>query len=208
MNRRIRLVAVSALLVAGAFVLLLLATDTLRARTAFRTGETVFAGAPGDATWADSGALGSLGRSLLDIDDDIRFRQALQLYATIAANSQSFDNGSSRSRARGATETALAEVERSDPDPRRAARAAVLLGVLAYSDPAARNGGPAPTDRAVAEFTNAVQLDPDNVAAKTNLELILRELQAHGQRDGSAPGGFGPSGSKQGAGAGTPGKGY
>ena len=63
MNRRIRLVAVAALLVAGAAVLLLLATDTLRARTAFRTGETVFAGAPGDASWTASGALGSLGRS-------------------------------------------------------------------------------------------------------------------------------------------------
>ena len=189
-------------------MLALLANDVLRARAAFRSGETTFAGAPADAAWTAPGSFGALGRGLLGSDDDIRYRLALQLYATIASSSQSFDNGASRSRARGAAETALAEVERRDHDPRRAARAAVLLGALAFSDPTSRGGGPDPLDRAIAEFTNAIRLDPATAAAKTDLELVLRLLQAHGERTGRNPGGFGPSASQQGAGAGTPGRGY
>lgn len=207
-RRRTPLVAAAAVLAAGAAVLALLAADVLHARGAFRGGEAASASSPLDATWTHDGVFGGLGRSLLGIDDDIRYRQALQAYAAIAENSQSFDNGAARNRSRGPAETALAEIERRDPDPRRAARAAVLLGVLAYSDPAARGGGPGPTDRALAEFIAAIRLDPANAAAKADLELLLRALQAHGERTGRNPGGFGPSASRKGAGAGTPGRGY
>lgn len=205
---RTLLAAAAVLLAAGAAVLALLASDVLRARGAFRSGEAAFASSPLDATWTGSGVFGGLGRSLLGIGDDIRYRRALQAYAAIAENSQSFDNGASRNRSRGPAETALADVERRDADLRRAARAAVLLGVLAYSDPAARGGGPGPTDRAEAEFRAAIRLDPGNAAAKTDLELLLRLLQAHGERTGRNPGGFGPSASRKGAGSGTPGRGY
>jgi hypothetical protein len=206
---RVRLAVAALALLAGAAVLTLLASDVLRARSALRTGDAAFVASPGDATWTAGATFGGLGRSLLGVVDEVRYRQALQLYATIESNSQSFDNGASRSRSRGAAETALADVERRDHDPRRAARAAVILGVLAYSDPVTRGGqGPSPTDRAIAEFTNAIRLDPGNAAAKADLELILRLLVAHGERSGTNPGGFGPSASRKGAGLGTPGRGY
>jgi len=209
LRRRLRLVAVAAVLLAGAAVLSLAADGVLRAGSALRAGDTAFVGTPADAVWAAGGPFGGLGRGLLGVDDDIRYRRALQLYATIAEQSQSFDNGVARSHARGAAAAALADVERRDRDLRRAARAAVLLGVLAYSGPAARSGQePSPTDRAIAEFTNAIRLDPANATAKTDLELILRLLVARGERAGRNPGGFGPSSSKQGAGLGTPGRGY
>lgn len=206
---RIRLGAAAVAVLAAAAVLALLANDTLRARTAFESGEAAFVAAPGDAAWTDTAAtFGGLGRGLLGLADDIRYRKALQLYATIAASTATFDNGASGSRARGAAETALADVERLDPDRRRAARAAVLLGALFFTEPSARAGGPSSTDRAIAEFTNAIHLDPANVAAKTDLELILRLLVAHGEREGANPGSFGPSSSKKGAGSGSPGRGY
>ena len=62
--------------------------------------------------------------------------------------------------------------------------------------------------RAASAFAAAVRLDPENEAAKFNLELVLRLFQAHGVRPGSSPtaGGQGPG--RRGAGAGLPGKGY
>ncbi len=115
--------------------------------------------------------------------------------------------GFARSRVRGAAEAALADVAASNDAPAHASQAFDLLGILAFSDSTSGRRA-TPVERSLAAFDNAVRRDPGNTAAKYNLELLLRLLEAEGERRGpnTAPG---PRGSgRRGAGTGTPGQGY
>ena len=206
MSRRTRvaLIAVSLLLATGAAGLAFLAVDVAGARSALRHGDSAFPSRPTDASWSDrSAAFGGLARALLGIGDDIRYRQALQLYRGIPSSAASFDNGESRRVARGIAQAALSRVEQSDRIPARASRAATLLALLALS-----GGGAGATDQALAELQNAVRLDAKNADAKFDLELLLRMLVAHGVRQGQGSGAAGRSSGHRGAGLGTPGQGY
>jgi len=201
---RTRLIGVSLLLASLAAALALLAADVAGARSALRHGDARFQAAPVDASWSDRNAtFGGLARDLLGIGDDIRYRQALQLYRGIPTLAGSFDNGQSRSIARGIAQAALSRVEQHDANPVRASRAATLLALLALS-----GSGAGSSDQALEELRNAIKLDPRNANAKYDLELLLRMLVAHGTRTGQAPGAVGPSSGHRGAGLGTPGRGY
>jgi len=201
---RAALIAVSLLLAAWAAVLALLAADVAGARSALRHGDTAFPSRAADASWSDrSATFGGLARDLLGIGDDIRYRQALQLYRSIPSSAGSFDNGQSRRIARGIAQAALSRVEQGDRNPTRASRAATLLALLALS-----GGGAGASDQALEELQNAVRLDGKNADAKFDLELLLRMLVAHGVRQGQGSGAAGRSSGHRGAGLGTPGRGY
>jgi hypothetical protein len=90
--------------------------------------------------------------------------------------------------------------------PAHASQAQTLLGVLAASG--GRVAGQTPEERSRAAFEAAVRTDPANAVAKYDLELLVRRMEARGEREepgaGSGPGARG----RRGAGAGTPGKGY
>ena len=96
---------------------------------------------------------------------------------------------------------------RAATPPAHASQAFDLLGILAFSD---STSGPA-RDAGRAEPRRVRERCParsGNTAAKYNLELLLRLLEAEGERRGpnAAPGPRGTG--RRGAGAGTPGQGY
>jgi hypothetical protein len=112
-----------------------------------------------------------------------------------------------RRHLRGDAEAALAAVA-ADEDRSKSSQALNLLGILTFADATTGRRTAAPVERSLAAFQNAVRLDPGNIAAKANLELLLRLLQARGQRIGPNPGPGPRAGGRRGAGGGTPGRGY
>jgi hypothetical protein len=84
-------------------------------------------------------------------------------------------------------------------EPRIASQAYDLLALLDYRRDA---------NRAVLDLRTAIRLDPENDTAKANLELVLRLLEAHGARPGSAAGSGPRSQGAHGAGSATRGGGY
>ena len=198
---------IAALLLALAVFAALLATDVRAWHDGLREGDARFAaGARG--RWEADERVGGLAGRVLVIDDDRAERRALALSRTARRGGGELGAGLERQAARGAAEAALADVAES-ADSRPAAQASVLLGVIAFSDP--RTGGPeepTPSERALAAFEQAHRLDPGNEQAKYDLELLLRLLEARGERPGAAPGAGPRAGGQRGAGAGTPGRGY
>jgi hypothetical protein len=202
------LVATAAL--AGAVLLLVLAADALAWRETMRADDLRFrtgAGAPPDWSAQERLPFG-LARRLLGVDDDRALRRAVLAFRTVDRSRPGLDRAIAR-RARGDAEVALARVA-AGASGTEASQAQDLLGVLAFADSTSGGiGGLAsPVERSVTAFETAVRLDRDNVAAKHNLELVLRLLEARGRRPGSgaAPGVRG--GGRRGAGGGTPGRGY
>jgi hypothetical protein len=148
----------------------LLARDTWHVHSALVDGDLRAAVTPVDQkTWsADTTVPFDLGSRLLGVRDDLAFRQLVARAHAVSAppaNPQA-------QRRRAPIEEALAVTE-SDPDHVRASEAANVLGVLYSSDPSLP-GRPA-AEKALAEFTNAVRLDPNNETAKANLELLLQQ---------------------------------
>ena len=84
-------------------------------------------------------------------------------------------------------------------EPQIAAQAYDLLALLDYR----KN-----PNRAVLDLRAAIRLDPANDTAKANLELVLRLLEAHGSRPGSAAASGPRSQGAHGAGSATQGGGY
>ena len=187
-----------------AAVLALLAADVRSWRDTMRADDLRFQlSASSEADWDTSTLLPSgVARSVLDVDDDRELRRGVAAFR--AADRA---RGFARSRVRGAAEAALADVAASNDAPAHASQAFDLLGILAFSDSTSGRRA-TPVERSLAAFDNAVRRDPGNTAAKYNLELLLRLLEAEGERRGpnTAPG---PRGSgRRGAGTGTPGQGY
>jgi hypothetical protein len=196
--------AVAALVLA---VLAAVAATDVRAWTrSVPAGDATYAVAPLEATWTPSTRLPtSFTRDLLGLQDDLAMRHALQLYGANVGARPRLDNASQVAAARAASETALAQVARGS-DASRDSQAETLLAVLAYGD-FAEGGQASQADQAVSALQDAVKLDPDNVTAKYDLELLLRLLAAHGVQPGSQAGtGFGPG--RHGAAGGVRGRGY
>ena len=201
--RASRLIAAALALVLAA-VLALLAADVRTWRDTMRADDLRFQlSASSGADWDTSTLLPSgVARNVLDVDDDRSLRRGI---AEFRAADRA--RGFARSRVRGAAEAALADVAASNDAPAHASQAFDLLGILAFSDSTSGRRA-TPVERSLAAFDNAVRRDPENTAAKYNLELLLRLLEAEGERRGPNPA-PGPRGSgRRGAGTGLPGQGY
>ena len=72
----------------------------------------------------------------------------------------------------------------TDGSRKQASQASNLLGVLTFADATSGRRAATPVERTVAAFREAVRLDLDNDMADTNLELLLRLLEARGERIG------------------------
>ncbi len=151
--------------------------------------------------------VGGVAGTVLGAGGNVALRQAVKAYIAAERVPYGFDNGQAQARARALAQAQLADVAASGA-PAAAAQADDLLGVLAWGGTRAPTGAVDPADRAVAAFTDAARLAPQQSDAAFNLELALRSLQSTGVRHGpsssSGPRGTGHSG----AGAGTPGQGY
>jgi hypothetical protein len=202
------LLGAAAALAAVAAILALLASDVRAWHERIETGDLAYSTGAAAPQWRVDGSL-PLGaaRRLLGIDDDLAYREAFRLYRARNA-AVTFDNSGTRRTLQAEAEIALARVEQAD-EGERASRAANLLGVLALNGPAAvAVGQPDPVDRALAEFRNAIRLDPGNEDAMFNLELLLHEIEARGERSGASAGESGRASGRRGAGASLPGQGY
>jgi hypothetical protein len=188
--RRVLAVAVAGLLLVLAVGLALLARDVRNWDRALKAGDASFR--PGraveDVPWQARTRLpGDPAAELLGVGDELAYREAIALYWRARRGA---GVGFERTRAQGAAETALGRVASDDGRPELASRAANLLGILAYRDsiPRPQRDAVSP-ELAVGHFRNAILLDPGNAAAKTNLELLLRLLEARGMREGQGEAG-------------------
>ena len=149
----------------------------------------------------------NLAGRLLGVGDDVQARRAIRQFEQTVSASARLDNALGVTGARARAETELGAVARGNGA--RSSQAGTLLGILAFGD-LARGGGrdPSQAQTAIADFENAVRADPSDEIAKFDLELVLRLLAARGVRTGVTSGGGAGSTGHQGAGGGTPGKGY
>lgn len=197
------------LLVAIALVSGLLAADVRAWRDEVRRDDARYLLRPGSRPdWrSDTMLPGALSERLLGVEPDTELRRAFVLFRRAGGRASPF-GAQERQGERGAAEAALQPLAQA-ADTQLASQANDLLGVLAFSDAGSgAREGPTPAERALAHFQEAYRLDPENEAAKTNLELVLRLLQARGERPG-ANAGAGPRGTgRRGAGSGQPGRGY
>jgi hypothetical protein len=194
--------ALAALCLVGAGLAVVLARDVWRQETALRDGDARARIARVDAKAWDATTLvpGDPAGSLLGVGDDVAFR-VLYTQAAELAGRQSGERDPQRTL----TESALGRLVRTERNLARASQAANVLGVLLYTDPDDPENSPA--QRAVGALQDAVLLDPGNAVAKTNLELILRQLTTESPQGRSSPGG-GDTGGKGGAGLAPAGRGY
>lgn len=158
-----------------ALVLALVARDARLWDESVAAGDERFAVAPGpDGLWEPDGwtLTGGLMLFMLGLDNDLRLREAAQLYRRSRPRSETLRTPRMLSYATTA-QVRFAQVQQSDaPEPLRS-MAANELGALALSemlsDPTqARDHA----RRASQKFIEALRLDPANAAARHNLELI------------------------------------
>jgi hypothetical protein len=196
-------------LVAVGVLVALLAADVRSREEAVRVGDLRFAQEPATARWSASVRLpGDPALRLLGVEADVVFRRVAQRVVAVRAAGKGVDNGVSESRTRGEVEALLANQSRSSDGP-RASAADNLAGILAFDDTRQLGpSAPAPVERSVADFEDAIRRDPANEDAKFNLEFLLRSLVAKGVRPGSSGAPGGPARGRRGAGAGLPGHGY
>ena len=148
-----------------------------------------------------------LSRDLLDVEEDVQFREVLQQFALARVRELPRDQRDLAKR--GAVETELARLGETSLGPVRQARLANLSGALSFEEARFDEGQRATfLRRSLAEFRKAIQLDPANEDAKYNLELVLRLIQSVDQEAGSGGGGARGDTQATGAGAATSGSGY
>jgi len=171
-------------------------------------GDRRFALSPGASGLWEPGAWrigGGLSPEVIGFEDDLRLREAAQLFrrsrprAGTARTAQMFSVATT-------AQVDLAAIQDSDAPAGIRSIAANELGALAFaelaSDPAqAREHA----GRATRKFVEAIRLDPDNTVARYNLELILSLRE-----EGRGAFGFeeGGEGSTAGAGSAQGGSGF
>lgn len=206
MGERVIRVAVAGVLVAGAACAILLGRDVRATGAALRNGDVVYAATPSRASWNADTVFGGAAGSLLGTGDDVALRRALQQYVNASKLHLRLDNAADVEGARGRAQDVLASVARS-ADAHRASQALTLLGILAFRSEAA-GGAQSQVDVAISDFTDATRIDPSNIDAAFDLELLLHLTAAKGVRvQPGQGGGFGRTGHR-GAGGGQPGSGY
>jgi hypothetical protein len=168
--------AAVAALAALAALLTLLAADVLRWRGHIEHAD-FRAGSGGTRIWtADTLVPRDPAADLLDVEDDVRFRRALQLFRL--GNPRRPARNQHDLNLRLAADSRLADVVEAHPDASIRSRAAMLRGLLALET---ARGEPLRAEtnlrRALAELRTAIRLDDRNTDAKYDLELVMRLLR-------------------------------
>lgn len=189
-----------------AVALFVLAADVLRWQNALGAGDTAFEATPRGAgdRWDVDGVLPpGLERAALRLDDDLAFREAVQLFARVQPGEVQI-YGPRLENLLGEAQVQIGRVSREDPDSRRKSRALNMMGIFQVGrnvqDSAERI---AVLRQGIGLFQSAVRLDEENDDAKLNLELLLRDAGA-AVLSGDVPSGNAAEGERSGAGrAGT-----
>lgn len=180
MRRRVwllRLAAVLATILAGALCVAALVVLRTPARVA--DADADLRSAPGRKAdlWASVERLpAGLTARILGIEDDLAYRRTVALFARLRPGQKAQVTDLEREDLWTQLQFDLITRSREDVDPRRRSVLQNLLGVVAL----ARYQYIPPEEReqvltsALGSFRNAIELDPENEAAKLNLELMLR----------------------------------
>lgn len=180
MNRRAWAIRVAAVLaVPAALALALLAVEILRVPHEIDVDDARFEAAPHvqRSLWNDLGLVpGSPGVRLLGARDDVASRKTEALYARIDPRKQG-DPEQDALRGRVQLEATLRSRESREPEWR--GRHLNLFGVLTMSR--FSTSGPEQQQilsRGIGAFQSAIEVDPSNLDAKRNLEILLRRPDA------------------------------
>jgi hypothetical protein len=207
-RRRLQLVGAVACAVL-AVLLVVLAVDVLRWQRALGAADVAFDATPRSGAqnrWELDGVLpGPLEKLALRVEDDLEYREAIQLFARVEPGEvQIF--GPQLENLYSTAQVEVGRIGRVDPDSARRSRALNLAGVFQVG----RQTSPSNqvTDAAerlavlrqsIGLFQAAVRLDDSNEDAKLNLELVLRDAGA-AVLSGDVPNGNAAEGERSGAG--------
>ena len=199
-------IGAAAALAAIAVLASMLAADVRGWPVSLERGDAAYSIAPQQARWTPATHLGDLAGNLLGVSDDVAARMALRSYSRVAGVREHLNDALQVQSEREVAINAL-DGPASAPDSQMAAQARTLLGILSFSE-ASNGGGISQTNAAIADFTDAIRVDPGDTAAKFDLELLLRLTAAQGHRRGTGPvNAFGNTG-HAGSSGGAPGSGY
>jgi len=205
-GRLLKVAAIAA--VPLALLLTVLAVDVLRLPGKLASGDVRFEAAPRRAAGAWTGAdfvKAWPAMRLLDTNDDLDYRQALVRFLRVEPGTVEI-YGPELENLRGRVQLELTRLSAEDDNPARRSRFLNLLGAMSLDrytyDQAERE---AILRKAIHTFRSAVDTDPSNEDAKTNLELALRDAKAT-NLPGTDPSGGAAEGSI--SGQGTSGSGY
>jgi hypothetical protein len=180
MTRRDKLlIAVSFLGVPIAVVLAVLAVDVLRTPGWVSEDDSRFASSPirSSGLWNEPGMLATRARiTTLGLDDDFAYRRIVSQYSRLRPGQAEQGLDQERDARWAKLQFDLANQSRENPDPELRSELQNLMGVTLlarylYASPDQRN---MLLSNAVGAFRTAVELDPSNDEAKTNLELAMR----------------------------------
>jgi hypothetical protein len=207
----VRLVVAAVALVL-AVVLALLARDVRAWQTSMERGDKSFQVSPGaDGLWEPDGRTvpGGLARRALGLDDDLRLREAGQLFRR--SRPRAAEQRTTRDLAEATSaEVGFASVQQDTGAPRQLRSAAANeLGVLSFADVVSNPDQAAQRSRkAVQKFTEAIKIDAANRTAMANLELLLTLLRADDPRVDPEGVDTRSGGASAGAGSSSGGKGF
>jgi len=175
----VRIAAVLA--VPAALALIVLAVDVLRVPGDIAADDVRFQGGPRArrALWDDLGFIpGHPGVRLLGAEDDVAHRKTLALFAQVQPGKVAVTSPELEAL-RGRAQLEVTLQARAEREPHRQSQQLNNLGVLTM--------GRYSTDsqeatqilaRGVGAFQNAIELDPGNLDALRNLEILLRRPEA------------------------------
>jgi hypothetical protein len=200
--------ALALLGVPAAIVLLVLAVDVVRSPSELTADDARFQTAP--RRQAGLWNVGFLPRdgseSVLGLEDDVFYRELAGLYLKVEPGRVDWQGFPELESLRAKAQFELTRLSREERDPVRQSRLLTLYGVMTLDDrPLDKLQREAMIRKAISAFRNAIELDPSNVDAKTNLEAVLSVFPPIGVA-GSNPTG----GANQGnvSGQGSTGSGY
>jgi hypothetical protein len=177
---------VAALAAAIAIVLAVLAIDVLRSPgqladddRRFNTEPTLEAGRLWDVGFLPRDA----SERLLELEDDVSYRRVAGLYLMVEPGVVAYEESPTLEAQRADAERELDRLAGEESDPRRLSRLLTLYGVMTLDGPA--KSAPADSaerremlETAVSAFRDAIDLDPSNVDAMTNLEAVMDKYGA------------------------------
>ena len=157
--------------------MLVAAIDVLRTPGDLRADDTSFQTQPrrSGGLW-DVGYLpNDLSERLLDLGDDVEYREAARLYLRVEPGKVDYRGFPDLEKLRAKAQYDLTRMSQANGEPKRKSRLLNMYGVLTL-DATSLNDEERQVllQTAVSAFRNALTLDPENEEAIRNLETVLR----------------------------------
>jgi hypothetical protein len=177
--------AVVALVVVAAIALTVLAVDVLRSPGQLAQDDRSFNTDPKlePGLWDVSFLPRDASERLLGLADDLSYRRAAALYLEVEPGEVAVDGLPDPEALRADVELELERLAGEENEPRRLSRLLTWYGVMTLIPPGAVPPAGSPERRemletAVSAFRDAIDLDPSNVDAMTNLEAVMDKYGA------------------------------